>query len=63
MQRLAALPSTEVHQHDPASGRIVVVLEGDTVEEQQRLLDRVRKLPDVRFAAVVYHYVDSEESA
>jgi nitrate reductase NapD len=62
-QALDAISGVEVHQQDPSTGRIVLVQEADTVEEQQRLLEQVRRQPNVRFAAVVYHYVDSEETA
>jgi len=61
-RELDALPGIEVHAREPSSGRIVVVQEGDSVEEQQDLLAQVRNLPHVRFAAVVYHYIDSEET-
>lgn len=60
---LDAIPGVEVHQQEASTGRIVLVQEADTVEEQQRLLAQVRGQQHVRFAAVVYHYVDSEESA
>jgi nitrate reductase NapD len=61
-QELDALPGIEVHGREPSTGRIVIVQEADSVEEQQDLLARVRTLPRVHFAALVYHYVDSEET-
>lgn len=52
---LAALPGVEVHQIDRASGRIVVVQEAASVDAETEGFTRIRSLPGVIDAALVYH--------
>lgn len=58
--RIQALPGTEVRYSYPESGRLIVVQETDTVEEQQEGLRRLKALPGVVMAEAVYHHVDTE---
>ena len=59
---LAALPGVEVHQQDPA-GRVVVVLEADSVRAETDGLRRIQKLPGVLMAEMVVHYFEDDEEA
>lgn len=52
---LAALPGVEVHQIDRASGRIVLVQEAVSVDAETEGFTRIRSLPGVIDAALVYH--------
>jgi nitrate reductase NapD len=56
VSRLNALPGVEVHHIDAPSGRIVVVQEGETIDDEVQGLKRIKKLPDVILAEMVYHY-------
>lgn len=58
--RIQALPGMEVRFSYPESGRLIVVLETDTVEGQQEGLRRLKALPGVVMAEAVYHHVDTE---
>jgi nitrate reductase NapAB chaperone NapD len=53
--RVDAVPGVEVHHLDPEGGRIVAVLETETLEEQQEGLRRLQELPGVLAAALVEH--------
>ena len=48
----------EIHHDDPESGRIIAVLETATLEEQPEALRRIRALPDVLLAELVYYLHD-----
>jgi nitrate reductase NapAB chaperone NapD len=53
---LKKCPGVDVYVSDEDSGRLVVVLETETVSEQEAGLRRVQALPHVRYAELVYHY-------
>lgn len=57
-QDLDDLSGVEVHHRHPDSGRLVVVVECRTIDEQQQALQRIQAVPGVLVAAPVYHYVD-----
>ena len=52
---LASLPGVEVHQVDRASGRIVVVQEASSIDAETEGFARIRSMPGVIDAALVYH--------
>lgn len=54
--RLQALPGVEVYHHDPENGRIVVVQEAKTIEDEVKGLKHIKSLPQVILAEMVYHY-------
>jgi nitrate reductase NapD len=56
--RLNTLPGVEVHHTDPASGRMVVVQEAESVDEEVAGLSRIKALPGVMLAELVYHYFE-----
>jgi periplasmic nitrate reductase NapD len=56
VQALSALPGVEVHQQNPASGRLVAVLEAEDIQGETDLLRRIQSLPGVALAEMVTHY-------
>ena len=60
--RLNALPGVEVHQTDADRGKIVAVLEGETLEQHGDLLRDIQDLPGVVTADLACHYAAPEES-
>ena len=54
--RLQALPGVEVRHVDAASGRVVVVQEAPTVEDEVAGLTRIKALSGVVAAEMVYHF-------
>ena len=46
----------DVYMADPASGRVVVVLETRTLEDQERQFREIQRYPYVLSAELVYHY-------
>lgn len=53
---LDALPGVEVHFQDPDSARVVVVQEADGVDAEVEGLKRIKSVPGVVVAELVYHY-------
>jgi nitrate reductase NapD len=60
VEALEALPGVEVHHRDEASGRIVVTQEGETVDDEVNGLRRIKSLPNVILAEMVYHYLEQD---
>ncbi len=58
---LAALQGIEVHQSDPASGRIIVVQEAVDIHAELEAIKRIKVLPHVIMAEMVYHYIAEDE--
>lgn len=58
---LQALPSVEVHQTDAESGRIVVVQEAADIHAELEALKRIKALPHVIMAEMVYHYIAEDD--
>ncbi len=59
---LATLPGVEVHQQDP-QGRLVVVLEADSVRAEADGLRRIKTVPGVMMAEMVFHYFEDDEES
>lgn len=59
--RLQALPGVEVYHHDPESGRIVIVQEAKTIDDEVKGLKRIKSLPQVILAEMVYHYFAEDD--
>ncbi len=57
---LNGLPGVEVHHTDEATGRIVVTQEAETVNDEVEGLKRIKALPGVAMAEMVYHYLDED---
>ena len=58
---LNALDGVEVHQVDASSGRIVVVQEAEDIHAEIEGVKRIKALPNVIMAAMVYHYLAEDE--
>jgi periplasmic nitrate reductase NapD len=58
---LNALEGVEVHQVDAASGRIVVVQEADDIHAEIEGVKRIKALPHVIMAEMVYHYLAEDD--
>ena len=58
IEELGSVPGIEVHYCEPESGRLIVVQETDTVEDQQMGLRRIQALETVKMAALVEHRID-----
>ena len=61
MAALYSLPGVEVHYQDAASGRIVVTQEGNSIDAEVEGLKRIKALPRVLVAEMVYHYFEDDE--
>ena len=59
---LNGLRGVEVHVRDDASGRIIVVLEAPSIDEEVAGLHRIQTLPVVLSAELVYHYFAEDQS-
>ncbi len=58
--QLNDLPGVEVHHTDASTGRIVVTQEAATVDEEIAGLQRIKALPVVITAEMVYHFFGDE---
>ena len=58
---LNALEGVEVHQVDAATGRIVVVQEAEDIHAEIEGVKRIKAIPGVIMAEMVYHYLADDE--
>lgn len=58
---LGALPGVEVHQVDDASGRIIAIQEAEDIHAEIDGVKRIKALPHVVMADMVYHYLADDE--
>ena len=63
VRELSQLRNVDVYSTDPATGRIVIVLETESVQEQESGLRHVQALDHVIAAELVYHYFGDESVA
>lgn len=56
---LCALPGIEVHYQCLISGRLIVIQEAVDDETEMAGLQRIKSLPQVMAAEMVYHHVDN----
>jgi len=61
VENLNNLPGVEVHHSDAETGRIVVVQEAETVGAEVDGLKRIKQLPHVTVAEMVYHYFAEDD--
>ena len=62
-EAIDALDGVEVHLRHPETARLVAVLEGESVAVHEGHLERIRAVPRVLMAGLVYHYVDENPDA
>ena len=60
LDALRSLPGLEIHQNDPATGRTVVTQEAESIGAEVDGLKRIKALPDVLYAELVYHRFDED---
>jgi nitrate reductase NapD len=60
--QLNELPGVSVHQRDDETGRVIVVQEAASVQREVEGLKRIKALPKVVFAELVYHYLADDDS-
>ncbi len=60
---LARLPGTQVHQQDPATGRLVLTLDAPTTNDEVDGLRRIQQTPGVVSASLVYHRLGADDAA
>ena len=58
---LNALEGVEVHQVDEVSGRIVAVQEAEDIHAEIEGVKRIKAIPEVIMAEMVYHYLAEDE--
>lgn len=58
---LNALEGVEVHQVDEASGRIIAVQEAEDIHAEIEGVKRIKALPHVVMAEMVYHYLAEDD--
>jgi len=58
---LNALDGVEVHQVDEATGRIVAVQEAADIHAEIEGIKRIKAVPHVIMAEMVYHYLAEDE--
>jgi nitrate reductase NapD len=61
IRALEALPGVDVHHTDPATGRMVVTIEGESIGAEVETLQRIKTLPDVVLAEMVHHHFEEDE--
>jgi len=61
VESLNALEGVEVHQVDEATGRIVAVQEAADIHAEIEGVKRIKALPHVIMAEMVYHYIADDK--
>ncbi|MDD5366500.1 MAG: chaperone NapD [Gallionellaceae bacterium] len=61
VEALAGLAGIEVHQVDEASGRIIVIQEAEDIHAEIDGVKRIKALPHVVMADMVYHYIADDD--
>ena len=56
IEKLAALPGVDVHHVDPATGRIIVTQEAESIDDEVGGLKRIKALSGVILAEMVHHH-------
>jgi nitrate reductase NapD len=61
VESLNALHGVEVHQVDAATGRIIAVQEAEDIHAEMSGLKRIKAVPHVVMAEMVYHYLAEDQ--
>ncbi len=59
-QRLGTLDGVTVHHTDPATGRMIVVQEAETIDREVEGLQRIQALPHIILAELVEHHFEDD---
>jgi len=57
---ICTISGIDVFQYDEATGRIIAVMEADTIEEEIQMLKHVKAVPNVVAAELVYHHFEED---
>lgn len=60
LESIAGIEGVSLHQSDASSGKLVITIESESLDEQKVLLGKVKALSGVRAAELAYHYSDDE---
>jgi nitrate reductase NapD len=60
IDNLNRLDGVEVHQTDPATGRIVITQEGRSVHDEIDGLKRIKALPHIILAEMIHHHFEQD---
>lgn len=63
VKSLNALDGVEVHQVDEGTGRIIAVQEAPDIHAEIDSLKRIKAIPHVIMAEMVYHYIADDKQA
>ena len=63
LQDLTQVAGVDVYASQAEAGRIVIVLETESVTAQESTFEEIQSLPRVVAAELVYHYFGEEEAA
>jgi len=61
VEALGALPGVEVHHTHAETGRVVVTIEAESISDEVEGLRRIKALPNVVLAEMVYHYFEEDK--
>ena len=62
-EALGRLPGVELHQNDPSTGRLVLTQDADSEASRAAGLEQISRIPGLRLARPVYHYVEDDDAA
>jgi len=62
IETLNAMPGLEVHNIDRDNSRLIVVQEAESIHDEVDGLKKIKKLPGIVLADMVYHYFAEDES-
>ena len=62
IETLNAMPDVEVHHVDRDSNKLIVVQEAESIHNEVDGLKKIKKLPGIVLAEMVYHYLAEDES-
>jgi len=63
IESLNKLAGVEVHVCEEQSGRIIATQEADSISAEVDGLKRIKALPDILFAEMVFHYFEGDSEA
>ncbi len=59
---LGDLPGITVHHSDPATGKIIVTQEAESIDVEIEGLKHIKSLHGVAMAEMIYHYFEQDEA-
>ena len=60
IEALGRLEGVDVHQSEPETGRIVITQEAETIQSEVEGLKRIKAMPHVILAEMVYHCFEED---